>query len=406
VATTARAPLTGVSGMTGVSGVRGARVAIVHEWLVSWGGAEVVLRELLALFPGAELYVLLDHFSAEHRAALGLSRPAHTSFLQHVPGIAAHYRSFLPLLPAAARSLDVSRFDLVISNSHSFAKGVRTRTGQRHLCYCLSPTRYAWDLRDQYLRESGLDRGVKGMLAGALLERTRRWDLAAAGGVGAFATLSEFIADRIRRAYGREAQVIYPPVDTEYFTPEAGRGGPDGGRGTPDAGVEFYVTASRFVPYKRVDLIARAFARLGDRTLVIIGDGPDAAKVRAAAGANVTLVGHQTRESVRDHLRRARAFLFAAEEDFGIAPVEALACGTPVIAFGRGGVTETVRGLDDPSPTGVFYAEQSPDALADAIRKFESLSTPISPRACRDRALLFTANRFRTEFRRFVERHA
>jgi glycosyltransferase involved in cell wall biosynthesis len=240
------------------------------------------------------------------------------------------------------------------------------------------------------MREAGLNRGVKRVLASAMLEQIRRWDLANTPGVDAFATLSTYIAERIERAYSRSSVVIYPPVDTEFFTPGD----------VPRE--ELYVTASRFVPYKRIDMIASAFRAVADRRLVVIGDGPDEAKIRAAAGPGVELVGRLSRDEVRSYLRRAKAFVFAAEEDFGIAPVEAQACGTPVIAFGRGGVTETVRGLDSAEPTGVFYAEQSPEALADAVRRFESLSRPISPAACRANALRFRAEIFRSEFRAFV----
>ena len=373
-----------VTAAPAVRGTRAPRVAVVHDWLVTRGGAELVLDELLALFPDAVLFTLI----AAPGTAEGWRR-VETSALQHLPGIARLYRSFLPLMPAAMRGLDVSAFDIVISNSHAIAKGVHTHDRQLHLCYCLSPMRYAWDLRDQYLRESGLDHGVRGVLARRLLERLRRWDEANSGRVAAFATLSHYIADRIARAYGRDAQVIYPPVDTGYFTPQ----------GVPG---DAYVTASRFVPYKRMDMIARAFALLPERRLVIIGDGPDIAKVRAAAGRNVTILGRQSREVVRDNMRSARAFVFAAEEDFGIAPVEAQACGTPVIAFGRGGVVETVRGLDDPLPTGLFYAEQTPEAIADAVRRFELLEEPISPDRCRVNALRFRSELFRESFRRFV----
>jgi glycosyltransferase involved in cell wall biosynthesis len=231
-----------------------------------------------------------------------------------------------------------------------------------------------------------------------MLEAMRRWDLANTPGVDAFATLSQYIAERIERAYGRPAVVIYPPVDTEFFTPATASV-----RGEEVKREEFYVTASRFVPYKRVDMIASAFRSLADRKLVVIGDGPDEAKVRAAAGLNVELVGRLSREEVRSYLRRARAFVFAAEEDFGIAPVEAQACGTPVIAFGRGGVMETVRGLDSATPTGVFYAEQTAEALAEAVRRFEALTRPISAEACRANALRFGAEIFRERFRSFVE---
>jgi glycosyltransferase involved in cell wall biosynthesis len=372
--------------------VDGARVAIVHDWLETPGGAELVLDELLAIFPGADLFTMIDRRSPADRAGPLSSVRITTSWLQHVPGVKRNYRSWLPLMPLALRSLDVSRYDIVISNSHAVAKGIRTGPRQLHLCYCLSPMRYAWDLKAQYLREAGLDHGVKGALASALLERMRRWDLANTRGVTAFATLSRYIAERIERAYGRESLVIYPPVDTDFFSPDE----------TPRE--NFYVAASRFVPYKRVDMIASAFRLVADRRLVIIGDGPDAAKVRVAAGPNVEMVGRLSREQVRSYLRRARAFVFAAEEDFGIAPVEAQACGTPVIAFGRGGVTETVRGLDSSMPTGVFYAEQTAESLAAAIERFEALSPAISAAQCRGNALRFRAELFRGRFGAFVSR--
>jgi len=370
-----------------------ARVAIVHDWLETPGGAELVLEELLAVFPGAHVFTMLDKRSPQNRSAALAGVQIHTSWLQHVPGIKRSYRSWLPLMPLALKSLDVSAYDIVISNSHAVAKGIHTHPRQLHLCYCLSPMRYAWDLKAQYLREAGLNRGVKGALASAMLQRMRRWDLANTAGVTAFATLSHYIAERIERAYGRESVVIYPPVDTEFFTLPAAGGMRDG----------TYVTASRFVPYKRIDMIAKAFALLPDRKLIIVGDGPDAAKVRAASGSNVMLVGRESRERVRERLRSARAFVFAAEEDFGIAPVEAQACGTPVIAFGRGGVTETVRGLGSGAPTGVFYDVQSSQALADAVRRFEALGAPIMPEACRASALRFRAEVFRSGIRGFVE---
>jgi glycosyltransferase involved in cell wall biosynthesis len=372
-----------------VTTTRPPRVAIVHDWLVNPGGAELVLRDLLRVFPDAQVFTLIDHMAADERRAIGLGLTT-TSSLQNIPGIAKHYRNFLPLMPLAVRSLDVSGYDIVISNSHAIAKGITTTDKQLHICYCLSPMRYAWDLREPYLRASGLDQGIKGALARAMLERMRRWDLGNTHGVDAFITLSHFIAERIERAYGRESTVIYPPVDTDYFTPEGPR-------------EEFYLTASRFVQYKRIDLIAEAFRLLPDRQLIIVGDGPDAAKIRAAAGPNVTLVGRQSRPALRDYLRRARAFIFAAEEDFGIAPVEAQACGTPVIAYGAGGALETVRAAPFPTPTGVFFEEQSAEAIADAVRRFEASGPAITPEHCRANAERFEATKFREQIRAFVD---
>jgi glycosyltransferase involved in cell wall biosynthesis len=383
------------------------RVAIVHEWLITLGGSELVLAELLKVFPDADVFTLIDRMDRADRIFLGVGR-ATTSLLDHAPGARRHHRWYLPFFPMAVRSLDVRNYDVVISNSHAVAKGVRTHSRQLHLSYCLSPMRYAWDLRDQYLGEVGLDRGLRGVLVRAVLERIRRWDLANSDGVDVFATLSHFIADRIRRAYGREATVVYPPVDTEFFFPASGAGGSTAQQDGAASRDRYYVTASRFVPYKRVDLIARAFAMMGDRQLVIIGDGPDATKIQAAAGpgATVRMVGHCSREELREWLRGARAFIFAAEEDFGIAPVEAQACGTPVIAFGKGGATETVRSVDDPdcgrTATGLFFAEQSTQAIIDAVRRFEALPVPISPHACRANAERFSAAHFRDEIRALV----
>jgi glycosyltransferase involved in cell wall biosynthesis len=369
------------------------RVAIVQEWLITLGGSELVLAELLKAFPGAQVFTLIDRMAASDREFLGVGA-TRTSFLQAIPGIERRHRIFLPLFPAAVQSLDVRGFDVVISNSHAVAKGVRTHPGQLHVSYCLSPMRYAWDLREQYLAESGNARGVRGVLARTMLEALRVWDKRNTRDVDVFATLSHYIADRIRRAYGRESTVVYPPVDVAFFTP-----------GPAEARRDYYITASRFVPYKRIDVIASAFAALPDRRLIVVGGGPDDAKIRRAAGPNVELVGRVDREELRALLRGARAFIFAAEEDFGIAPVEAQACGVPVIAFGRGGAVETVVG-DEAAPaaarTGVFFHEQNSASIADAVRRFEQLA--ILPEACRANAKRFTEERFRREFVELVNR--
>jgi glycosyltransferase involved in cell wall biosynthesis len=367
------------------------KLAIVHDWFTTLGGAELVLRDMLRVFPDAHLFALIDKMAPDDRAFIGLGDVT-TSFLDGLPGVASRYRSLLPLYPAAVRGFDLSAYDVVISNTHSVAKNARTRDGQLHLSYCHSPMRYAWDLREQYLRESGLDKGARGAMVRTLLDWLQRWDRERSVDVDAFATNSHFLADRIQRAYGRPSTVIHPPVDVEFFAP---------GEADDSLG-EYYTTVSRLVQYKRVDMIARAFSELPDRKLVIVGDGPDAEKVKAACGPNVTMLGLSRRERVRTVLRGAKAFLFAAEEDFGIAPVEAQACGTPVIAYGRGGVLETV--IDSgPSRTGVFFREQTPSSLAAAVREFEQLLAPISRDACRKNAERFSAARFRREFQAFVK---
>ncbi|MGZ8202603.1 MAG: glycosyltransferase [Burkholderiales bacterium] len=369
-------------------------VAIVHDWLDTWRGGENVLAEIVALYPGAELFALVDFLPDTLRSRLGGKR-ATTSFLQHVPGAHRWFRNFLPLFPRAIESLDLSAYELVISSSHAVAKGVRTSRKQLHICYCHTPMRYAWDLREQYLVGSGMAAGLRGTVARHILDRLRTWDRAASATVDHFVANSAFIRERIKRCYDRDAAVIHPPVDVDFFTPDAAH--------SALLAREYYVTASRWVPYKRIDLIVAAFGELPDRHLIVAGDGPEAPRIRAAARPNVEFVGELTRERLRDLMRGARAFVFAAEEDFGIVPVEAQACGTPVIALGRGGALETVRGLDAERPTGVFFPAQSVDGIITAVREFESRIRTIDPVACRDNAKRFTAGRFRSELSRFVE---
>lgn len=366
------------------------RIAIVHEWLTTLGGSELVLKEMLAVFPHADLFALVDVMTPPDREALGLTgRTVRTTWMQHIPGIGRRYRQLLPLMPMAVRGHDLRGYDVIISNTHAVSHRVNVPPGAKHLVHCCSPMRYAWDLREQYLKESGLHRGITGMAARTMLEWMRRGDYAAAQRPHAYAGISTYIGERIARCYGRTSTVIYPPVDVDYFTP---------GAGSREHG-NYYLTASRMVPYKKLPMIAEAFARcLPDRELVIIGDGPEMARVRAAAGPNVRILGVQSREVLRDYLRRARAFVFAADEDFGILPVEAQACGTPVIAYGVGGARETVV----EGETGIFFGEQTPDALAAGVRRFETVS--LDSAACRANAERFSAARFRAEFRTWVER--
>ena len=366
------------------------KVAVVHDWLVTYAGAERVLEQMLEVLPDADVFSLIEFMPDDERRFLG-GRPVRTSFLQHFPWARTGYRSYLPLMPLAIEQFDLSSYDLIVSSSYAVAKGVLTGPDQLHLCMCYSPMRYAWDLQHQYLREAGLDRGLKSVLARRVLHRIRNWDARTGAGVDEFMAISRFVARRIRKVYRRESTVIYPPVDTDAFAPDWAQGREP-----------FYLTASRMVPYKRIDLIAEAFAGMPDRTLVIIGNGPDASRVRSNAAGNVRLLGRQPHSVLLDHLRRARAFVFAAEEDFGIAPLEAQACGTPVIAFHKGGVVETIRGLDDPRPTGVFFSEQTVASLQAAVATFEREAGRIEPAACHENALRFGAGRFRQEFGDFV----
>lgn len=364
------------------------RVAIVYDWLIVRAGGERVLEEVLGIYPEADLFSLFDFMSEKDRGFLG-GRPVRTSFFQRLPFVKKHYRCYLPLMPAAIESIDLSGYDLVISLSHAVAKGVLTGPDQIHVSYVFSPMRYALDLRHSYLTETGNHRGWKGILAHSLLSRMRVWDAVSSMNVDSMATLSHFVGRRIWKAYRRDAQVIYPPVNMAPFPLKEKKS-------------DYYVTLSRLVPYKRVDAIVNAFRDLPDRNLFVIGDGPERAKITAKAGPNVRLLGRLSEREIADWLGGARAFVFAAEEDFGIAPLEAQACGTPVIAFGRGGVRETIWGLDQNEPTGLFFDAQEPTAIANSILQFESLGPIFDPRACRRNAERFSVIRFREEFCAFV----
>jgi len=368
------------------------RVAIVHDWLVVYGGAERVLRELLAIYPDAALYAVVDFLSAADRAKL-FGKRAVTTFIQKLPFAERHYRRYLPLMPLAVEQIDLADYDLVISSSHAVAKGVITGPDQVHVCYCHTPIRYAWDLQHQYLRQAGLRRGFRAALARLVLHYIRLWDVRTAHGVDHFIANSCYIARRIRKVYGRGATVSYPPVDVDAFPLRIRKDG-------------FYVAAGRLVPYKRFDLIIRAFAMMPDRQLIVIGDGPEIPRLRSLAGPNVTLLGFQDRPVLLDHLQRARAFITAAEEDFGIITVEAQACGTPVIAFGRGAARETVVGLNDGEgrpATGVFYDAQTPEAIVAALLRFEAAE--IDPADCHDWAAGFSIQRFHKSWQDFSRRH-
>jgi len=367
------------------------RIAVVHDWLDTWGGGENVLAQILHAYPDADLFSLVDFLPEPLRPQLQ-GKHARTTFLQRIPGARKHFRGYLPLFPRAIDSLDLSAYDLILSSSHAVAKGARTRPGQVHVCYCHTPMRYAWDLRDQYLEPRGLGSGVRGLVVHHLLDRLRDWDRATSARVDEFVANSAFVRERIARFYDRAAAVIHPPVDTDFFT-QAGK-----------ADSDYYLAASRWVPYKRIDVIVAAFRELPERRLIVAGAGPEAARIKAAAGANVEFAGHVSRERMRALLRGARAFVFAAEEDFGILPVEAQACGTPVIAYGQGGARETVRGVGSDRPTGLFFDAQAPEAVAAAIRRFEALVPGIDPADCRANAMRFSTPRFAAEYTEFVER--
>ena len=361
------------------------RIAIIHEWLSGYYGSERVLEQILNLYPEADVFCVADFLRPEERSFLD-GRQVTTSFIQRLPLARRHFRKYLALMPMAVEQFDLSGYDLVISSSHAVAKGVLTHSGQLHISYVHTPMRYAWDLQEQYL-VNGHGKGIRGSLARALLHYMRMWDVRTANGVDVFVVNSTFVARRVWKIYRREAAVVYPPVDVASFAIGRNR-------------QAFYLTVSRLVPYKRIDLIVEAFARLPDRQLVVIGDGPDLSRLRSKATSNITMLGFQPFDVIRKHLREARAFIFAAEEDFGIAPVEAQACGTPVIAFGGGGVTETV--ID--GETGMYFTERTAESLISAVNTFECNSCCLDPDRIQQNAQRFSIERFRHEFAELVER--
>jgi glycosyltransferase involved in cell wall biosynthesis len=367
------------------------KIAIIADWLTTYAGSERVLEQMIACYPQADVFAVVDFLPEGSRGFLQGKQPV-TTFIQKLPGTKRFTRHYLPLMPLAVEQLDLSGYDLILSSSHAVAKGVIVGPDQFHISYVHSPIRYAWDLQHQYLKESGLDKRSIGWLARWFLHKIRLWDVRTQFGVDEFLANSRFIARRIHRVYGRDATVIYPPVDVDAFSLCVVK-------------ENFYLTASRMVPYKRMDLIVEAFAMMPDKRLVVIGDGPDFEKIRAKATPNVQLIGYQPFSVLRDHMQRTKAFVFAAEEDFGITPVEAQACGTPVIAFGKGGALETVRGLDAVGfePTGVFFSEQSIPSIVDAVQRFESNYAKFFPVTIRQHAEQFSITHFRERYTEFVD---
>jgi glycosyltransferase involved in cell wall biosynthesis len=360
------------------------KVAVVHEWLVTFAGSESVVEQILALYPHSDLFTLVD-FLPESQRPLIQNKTATTSFIQKLPWAKKKYRTYLPLMPLAVEQFDLSAYDVVLSSSHAVAKGVLTGPNQLHICYCHSPMRYAWDLYHQYLNESGLKTGLSGAIAKLILHYIRLWDYQSAQRVDYFVANSRYIARRIRKVYGREAHVIYPPVDTKLFA-------------LGQQKEDYYLTASRMVPYKKINLIVEAFAAMPDRRLVVVGDGPDYEKIKRLATPNIELVGYQSDDALVSYMQKAKAFIFAAEEDFGITPVEAQACGTPVLAYGKGGVLESV--IDQ--KTGLFFGRQQVDSLTECVQRFERMADQFDPVVIHQHAQRFSHENFRRAFGQYV----
>jgi glycosyltransferase involved in cell wall biosynthesis len=349
------------------------QVALVHDWLVNFAGAERLLKSMYDLFPGQ------IHTLVHDPKKTPIWKDVKTSFLQGIPFARFCYRYFLPLFPRAIEGFDLSGYDLVLSSSHAVAKNVLTHSKQLHICYCHTPMRYAWDLYHEYMKDL---RGLQAWYARRVLHHLRNWDAASSARVDHFVANSKYIAKRIEKTYRRAAKVIYPPVATSRFS-----------LGCKE---DFYLTVSRLVPYKKVDLLVRAFSRI-DRKLVVIGSGPEMSRVKAVASKNIEILGEVSEELVAELMSKAKGFLFAADEDFGLSPVEAQAAGTPVIAYRKGGVLETVV----ENQTGLFFEQQTEESIVNAIHRFEKCE--FSSEEIRKHAMKFDEARFKNEFEQFVK---
>jgi glycosyltransferase involved in cell wall biosynthesis len=369
------------------------KIALVHDFLFEFAGSERVVEQIFRVFPQADLFTMFDFLPPEHRFGIG-SRQARTTFLQSFPLLNSNTANWLPLavpfMPRAIEQLDLNGYDLVLSSSHSFAKGVRTGPDQLHISYLHSPMRFAWDRQADYLRTGIQAKWPFSWIARGMFSYLRAWDARTAQGVDRFIANSKYVSQRIWENYQRESRVIYPPVDVSGFD-------------LYDAKEDTYLVVSRLVPYKRIDLIIQAFNRLPGRRLAVIGSGPELGPLRKLAGPNVELLGYQSTDKLRFAMQRARALIIVAVEDFGIAPIEAQACGTPVIALRRGGAAETVVGIDQARPTGLFFEEQDVDSIRAAVADFEKRMGQISPVDCRENAMRFSPTRFRQEYRASVE---
>lgn len=358
--------------------------ALISDWYYVNGGAEKVIHSINSVWDDFDHFALIDFLNDEDRNFILNGKKVKTSFIQKLPTAKKNHRKFLQLFPIAIEQFDLNDYDLIISSSSAVAKGIKTHKDQLHICYCHSPMRYAWDLKDQYLKDSGLDKGLKGIYAKSVLKKIKKWDLSNSENVDFFIANSNHIAQRIKKSYNKESTVIYPPVDVDFFSLDENK-------------ENYYFTASRMVSYKKTQLIVEAFNELPHLKLIVAGDGPELEKLQKIAQSNIEFVGFITNEKLKVLMQKAKAFVFAAEEDFGIIPVEAQACGTPVIALAKGGTLETVI----ENKTGVFFKEQSVEEIKQAVINFETKI--FDPKLIREHAVSFSKQRFELEMQVFVE---
>lgn len=370
--------------------------ALIHDWYTVYGGAERCIESFTNIWDDFDHYSLIDDLSVEHRKIILKGKHTQNSFIQKLPFGKKKYRNYLPLFPLAVEQFNLNDYELIISSSSSVAKGVLTRPDQLHISYVYSPVRYAWDLYAQYLKESKLDRGIKGFFVKYFLSKLRLWDYSTANRPDYYIAISKYVAQRIKKIYNKDSIILYPPVDTNLFT-------------LTTKTKDYYITCSRMVPYKKIDLIVEAFSKT-NKKLIVIGEGPDYKKIKKLAKSNVELKGYLEKEKMLELIKHARAFIFAAEEDFGIAPIEAQACGVPVIAYGKGGALETINGVfpdnevisDETS--GIFFKEQNVEALLDSVNYFEKNENLFKKSVIRNNAQRFSTERFEKEFKETIEK--
>ncbi len=359
--------------------------AIVHDWFAGYAGSERVVESFTNIYPGSPVHVLFNLLTKEEQEIVTKNSEIITSFINKFRGVKRNHRKYLPLFPYAVEQFDLSNYDLILSSSHAVAKGVLTNSNQLHICYCHTPMRYAWDLTYRYLKESNLHKGLYGLFAKIILHYIRVWDASNVNRVDHFIANSNYIKKRIKKVYGRDSEVIYPPVDTQNFKCETRKD-------------NYYLAASRLVSYKRIDLIAEAFTKMPDKKLIIVGDGPEEKKIKSQSGKNIELVGYQHGEALSKYMQKAKAFVFAADEDFGIMVVEALSAGTPVIAFNKGGVKETIKN----SETGILFNEQSVDSIIEAVKLFEQKENTFDSISLSEYAKQFDRKIFEEKLNKFV----
>jgi len=356
------------------------KTAIIHEWFVNYAGSERVVESFTNIWSDADVFSIVDFLNDEQRKIILKGKKAKTSFIQKLPFAKKKHRNYLPLFPVAIEKLDLSEYDIIISSSHAVAKGIKKNARQLHITYCHSPMRYAWDQADHYLV------GAKGLIAKLFINYLRKWDLRSASNVDFFIVNSHHIAEKVKRIYNRDTEVIYPPVDVDKF-------------GMSEHKEDYYLTVSRLVPYKRNDLIVEAFNAMPDKKLVVIGKGPELKKIKSIAKENIQVMGYQSSEVLKDYLQKAKAFVFAAEEDFGIIVVEAMACGTPVIAWNYAGTSESV--VD--GKTGILFDKQTKDSIISAVKKFEGSENIFDAKIIREHSKKFSRKKFEDNIRIFVD---